>query len=96
MENHSLFERVNTAITEVQPLLGLHGGSIELVTITPENIVELRFLGACVGCSVADVTLEYGLKEMLMLRIEDIADVVSVNDEPITHDAPSIQLTRQR
>lgn len=94
MPKTPLYKQVEKVIKEVQPALGLHGGSIELVNITPDNIVELRFEGACVGCVAADMTLEYGLKEMIMLRVEDVADVIAVNKEPITHDVPNIQLAR--
>jgi len=87
--NTALRERVSQIITDVQPALGLHGGSIELVDITPENVVQLRFKGACVGCAAADMTLEYGLKEMIMIQAEEVEDVVAVNDEPITHQPPA-------
>jgi Fe-S cluster biogenesis protein NfuA len=89
----TLFDRVSAVLNEVQPLLGLHGGAIELVGITPEHVVQLRFQGACVGCAAADVTLEYGLKEMLMIKCEEISDVVAVNTEPVTHEAPAIPLS---
>jgi len=94
--SHPLTKPVLAVLAEVQPMLGLHGGSIELVNITPDNIVQLRFVGACVGCAAADITLEYGLKEMLMIRIEEIEDVVAVNAEPVTHDAPAIPLYAHR
>lgn len=94
MEEKTLHEKVQQVIQEVQPALGLHGGSIKLVAITPENVVELEFTGACVGCVAADMTLEYGLKEMIMLRVEEVSDVIAVNNEPVTHDVPDIQLTR--
>jgi Fe-S cluster biogenesis protein NfuA len=95
METHPLYQKVKALLEEVQPMLGLHGGSIELVNITPDNVVELRFLGACVGCKAADITLEYGLKELLMIRVEEISDVVAVNTEPATHDAPHLPLAFQ-
>jgi len=85
-----LFTRVEALLAEVQPVLGLHGGAIELVGVSPENVVELRFKGACVGCGAADVTLEYGLKELLMIRCEEIVDVIAVNNEPVTHAAPGL------
>ena len=89
METTHLAERVEQILAEAKPLLGLHGGSIELVRITPERVVELRFQGACIGCAAADYTLEYGLKELLMMQEEAIEDVVAVNTEPITHNAPT-------
>lgn len=92
METPPLESRVQNLLNEVAPVLGLHGGSIELVEITPERVVMLRFKGACVGCVAADVTLEFGLKEMLMMKIEEIEDVVAVNDEAKTHLPPAIPL----
>ena len=92
MSQSNLTTQVQNVLAEVQPMLGLHGGSIELVEITPENVVKLRFKCACVGCAAADMTLEYGLKEMLMLQVEEIEDVVAVNEEPVTHEAPAIPL----
>lgn len=88
MSTKTLHQRVEKILADVQPMLGMHGGDIELVDITPEGVVELRFKGACVGCSAADSTLEYGLKEMLMIQEEEIEDVIAVNTEPITHDIP--------
>jgi Fe-S cluster biogenesis protein NfuA len=89
MQESSLHQRVKEVLEQVQPALGMHGGAIELVSISAENVVELRFKGACVGCSAADMTLEYGLKEMLMMQIEEIEDVVAVNEEPVTHMPPA-------
>jgi Fe-S cluster biogenesis protein NfuA len=89
----TLETQVRAALDEVQPMLGLHGGAIELVEITPDNIVRVRFKGACEGCMAADYTLEYGLKEYLLMKIEGIEDVEAVNDEPKTHMPPSIPLT---
>lgn len=82
--------KVRALIDEIAPQLGLHGGSIELVRITPDNVVELRFQGACVGCVAADMTLEYGIKELLMLKIPELDDVIAVNTEPATHAIPEI------
>lgn len=84
--------QVRQLIDEIAPQLGLHGGSIELVEISSENIVRLRFQGACVGCVAADMTLEYGIKELLMLKIPEIEDVVAVNAEPATHAVPKIRI----
>jgi Fe-S cluster biogenesis protein NfuA len=92
MSTHPLWSKVEKIIKDVQPVLGLHGGSIELIAISPDNVVSLKFKGACVGCAAADLTLEYGLKEMLMMQVEEITDVIAVNTEPVTHAAPATPL----
>lgn len=86
-------KKVKQILKDVQPSLGMHGGSIELVRVTPDQVVELRFKGACLGCAAANITLEYGLKELLMMQIEEIQDVVAVNDEPITHLPPHFNVS---
>jgi len=95
MPTLTLEQKIQETIAEVQPMLGLHGGSIEVVRITPDRVVELRFKGTCIGCAAANYTLEYGLKEMLMIKIDEIEDVIAVNDEPVTHEAPAIPLPYQ-
>jgi len=86
---NTLYKRVEEALTAVQPMLGMHGGGVELVEITPENVVKIRFQGACAGCLAADQTLEFGIKEMLMIQIEEITDIIAINDEEKTHMPPS-------
>lgn len=84
----TLSEKINAVLSDVSPMLGLHGGNVELVGIT-DGVAQLRFLGACVGCMAAEYTLEYGLKELLLMQIEELEDVVAVNNEPKTHLAPT-------
>jgi Fe/S biogenesis protein NfuA len=93
---HPLKEKIDSVIKQVQPVLGLHGGSIKVVDISEDNVVSILFQGACVGCAAADLTLEYGLKEMLMMQVEEITDVIAVNTEPVTHSAPSVALPYAR
>lgn len=88
MKPSTIQQEVEAILKEAQPMLGMHGGAIELAGITADKVVQLRFKGACVGCAAADITLEYGLKELIMLKCEEVADVVAVNDEPVTHAAP--------
>lgn len=96
MKKSALWRKIEKILEDVQPALGMHGGSIELVNIRPEKVVELRFKGACVGCSAADRTLEYGLREMLMIQLEEIQDVVAVNRQPTTHLPPHFNVPSYR
>jgi Fe-S cluster biogenesis protein NfuA len=84
----SLTQKVQKLLDEAQPVLGLHQGGIELVKITPDHTVYLRFLGACQGCSLAEQTLNYGLKELIMLNLEEIKDVISVDNQNAKHQPP--------
>jgi Fe-S cluster biogenesis protein NfuA len=52
--------------TQVLPLLAMHGGSLDLVEITPAGEVKLAFAGACCGCSLKSVTYALGIRQKLM------------------------------
>ena len=51
-----LNKRIEQALEEIRPFLKSDGGDIELVGIE-NNTVKVQLLGACVGCSVNQMTL---------------------------------------
>ncbi len=60
-------ENILRALEDVRPYLKEDGGDIELVSVSPDGIVEVRFLGACAHCSLAIMTLRAGVERALML-----------------------------
>ena len=64
--------RVRRAIEEVKPRLGLHGGSVQLVGVTPEGAVRLQLEGNCEGCPSSRLTLKFSIEEALYTAAPDI------------------------
>ncbi len=72
-------EKVQKIIDEkINPALGTHGGSCELVDVTDENIVKVKLQGACGGCPGAMLTLKGFVLETLKAEIPEICDVEPV------------------
>lgn len=98
----SLEERVEQILEELRPMLGMHQGDVRLLEITKGNVVRLEFLGACVSCSIADITLNQGLREALLIQIPELTDVVVSNMPDMSHpeklhgpgDSPLRQLSK--
>ena len=61
MENQELTSIVEKALEEIRPFLISDGGNISLVSIE-EDIVKVRLEGACVGCSINQMTLRNGVE----------------------------------
>lgn len=55
------------ALERVRPYLQEDGGDVELVSVSRDGIVEVRFLGECADCSLAIMTLRAGIERTLML-----------------------------
>jgi Fe-S cluster biogenesis protein NfuA len=67
--------RVRNALEIVGPRLSQHGGSVELVSITPEGAVTLKLEGNCHGCPSSRVTLHSTIEEELYRAAPDIASL---------------------
>ena len=69
---------VEEAIKEIQPHLRADGGDIELVDVDEEGIVKVKLKGACVGCPMSQMTLQYGVERYLKKKIPEVKKVVTV------------------
>lgn len=68
----AMVEQVENALDEIRPALNMDGGTVELVEITPENVVKLAMVGACSGCPMSTLTLKLGIERLLMERVPGI------------------------
>lgn len=55
---------------DVKPYLAMHGGDAAVEKIE-NGIVTLRLEGACRGCSMAAVTFQMGVEQLLIDKFED-------------------------
>ena len=75
--------RVRQAIEDVKPRLGLHGGSVDLLGVTPEGRVQLKLQGNCHECPSSRLTLRFSIEEALYAAAPDLTglDVEGLPDE---------------
>lgn len=78
MTTEELTVKVQMALDEIRPFLQNDGGDIELVSIEDQKIVNVQLLGACVGCSVNQMTLKLGVEMTIKKHVPQIEKVVSV------------------
>ena len=78
-----LRQKVEDALDLLRPYLMADGGSVRLLEITPDLVVELELLGACGTCPMSTMTLRAGIEQALKRTVPQITRVEAVN-------APSI------
>jgi len=78
MEQSKVIEKINEALDEIRPFLKSDGGDIEFVEITADDIVMVKFLGACTGCSVNQMTLKSGVELTIQKYLPHIKKVIEV------------------
>ena len=78
MSIEELTLNVEKALEEIRPFLNSDGGDISLISIEDQKHVKVRLEGACVGCSVNQMTLKAGVETTIKKYAPQIETVVNV------------------
>ncbi|MBT3587080.1 MAG: NifU family protein [Flavobacteriaceae bacterium] len=69
---------VEKALDEIRPFLQNDGGDITLLSIENEKIVRVQLEGACVDCTVNQMTLKSGVEMTIKKYAPQIEKVINV------------------
>jgi Fe-S cluster biogenesis protein NfuA len=78
MNNTDIKNKVLKALDEIRPFLASDGGDISLVSIDKNKVVNVQLHGACVSCSVNQMTLKQGVELTIKKHAPQIEKVVSI------------------
>lgn len=70
---------VEKALDEIRPYLQTDGGDISLLAIEDDRLVKVKLEGACVGCSVNQMTLKSGVEMTIKKYVPQIEKVVNID-----------------
>ena len=70
---------------EINPALGSHGGSVELVDVKG-NSIYVKLGGGCQGCASAKMTLKMGIERILREKIPELGEVLDATDHTAGSD----------
>ena len=70
--------KIENALDEIRPFLQNDGGDISLLSVEDGRIVRVQLEGACVGCSVNQMTLKSGVEMTIKKYAPQIEEVINV------------------
>lgn len=73
-----LRNKIENALDEIRPFLQNDGGDISLLSIEDGRIVRVQLEGACVSCSVNQMTLKSGVEMTIKKHAPQIEQVINV------------------
>jgi len=79
MTSEQLKLNVEKALDEIRPFLESDGGNISLISIENDNLVKVQLEGACVGCSVNQMTLKSGVELTIKKYAPQIEHVINID-----------------
>jgi Fe-S cluster biogenesis protein NfuA len=74
-----LLEKVNIALNDIRPFLQEDGGNIEVVDVTDDMVVQVKWLGMCQSCSMSAMTMKAGIEQAIKSKMPEIKGVVAIN-----------------
>lgn len=78
MTSEEIKTNVERALEEIRPFLKNDGGNISLISIEDDRLVKVQLEGACVGCSVNQMTLKSGVEMTIKKYAPQIEKVVNI------------------
>ena len=78
MTKTELKQSVLKALDEIRPFLASDGGDISLVGIEENRRVKVQLHGACVSCSVNQMTMKTGVEMTIKKYAPQIQEVISI------------------
>ena len=87
-DNPTIEDKVRYVLAmAVNPMLASHGGGANLIEVTDQGVAILEFKGGCQGCTVAPVTMKYGVEKQIKSQVPEITKVEDVTDHSVTDNA---------
>jgi Fe-S cluster biogenesis protein NfuA len=74
-----IFERVERALDDIRPHLKVDGGDIEVVEITDDFLLRLKWIGTCEFCSMSAMTLKAGVEHAVKSQVPEISGIEVIN-----------------
>ncbi|PSQ86061.1 MAG: NifU family protein [Bacteroidetes bacterium QS_3_64_15] len=78
-----LRDDIEEALDTIRPYLMADGGSVRLLNVTPDYVVELELLGACGSCPMSTMTLRAGIEQALKRSVPKVKRVEAVNSATV-------------
>ena len=79
MNKQEILKRVETSLNNIRPFLQKDGGDVEVIDITNDGELRLKFLGSCSTCSMSNMTFKNGIEENIKHDVPEVKKVEVIN-----------------
>jgi Fe-S cluster biogenesis protein NfuA len=65
-------------LDDIRPFLKVDGGNVEVVEITENMILRVRWMGNCQSCSMSAMTMKAGIEQAVRNKLPEIMSVEAI------------------
>lgn len=78
-DKQELIKKIDAAVEDLRPHLAVDGGNIEIVDVTDDHVVKIKWLGNCEMCNMSAMTMKAGVEQSIKQKVPEIKSVEAIN-----------------
>ena len=78
-ERNNLIKDIDLTLNEIRPHLAVDGGNIEVVDVTDDMLVKIKWMGNCENCSMSAMTMRAGVEQTIRSKFPNVTGVKAIN-----------------
>ena len=78
-EKKDLIQKIDAALDAVRPHLAADGGDVEVVELTDDMTVKVKWLGNCENCFMSIMTMKAGIEQAIKSKVPQVHHIEAIN-----------------
>ncbi len=78
-ERSGLVDRINGALDDIRPHLEADGGNVEVVELTDDMQVKIKWIGNCENCFMSAMTMKAGIEQAILAKVPEVLGIEAIN-----------------
>ncbi len=78
-EKSELILQIDQALNDVRPHLAADGGDVQVVDVTEDMTVKVKWMGNCENCFMSIMTMKAGIEQAIKSKVPGIKHVEAIN-----------------
>tara|TARA_B100000614_G_scaffold262865_1_gene299227 strand:- start:8154 stop:8390 length:237 start_codon:yes stop_codon:yes gene_type:complete len=76
--NNKIIKNIDKALDEIRPYLKADGGNVEIVELTEDMVLKIKFIGACVVCESNEDTFKNGIESIVQRSFPEVKKIIEI------------------
>lgn len=79
MSNQNTTDKIKSELENLRAHLQMDGGDVQFIDFDEKTgVLRISLQGACIGCSMRQITLDQGIGRVLKEKIPEVKEVIEV------------------
>ena len=79
IDKENLLKKIDIALEDIRPHLAVDGGNIEVLEVTDDYQLLIKWLGTCEFCSMSAMTMKAGVEQAIKSKVPEIKGIEAIN-----------------